>query len=324
MNKSVSFIIILFLLACQVESVSAQGFLNKLSKKVQNKIEKKTEQKVDEKVDQEIDKKLDQAFDSIGNNNSRGRTDEERQNDRMQKMMKGMGFSGEPVPIQDSYGFDYKMQMHVESYDADGKKETDGDFITYLSTEGKDFAYEFVGGDMQQKGKGTFIMDLGNKAMIILSDEDGKKSGIVYGFDMQGMNDSIYDSQAYKDMESGDAANMSMSPYVKKTGRSKSILGYRCKEYKYDNPDDSEKATFWISKDVNIVTRDFMSTLLKSATYSHGMPWGFVMESESEDTKTGERNVMHVTDINTKANKKFMMSNYQITNIGSMKLPSGQ
>jgi hypothetical protein len=67
-----------------------------------------------------------------------------------------------------------------------------------------------------------------------------------------------------------------------------------------------------------------MGTLLKSATYSRGMPFGFVMESESEDTKTGDRTLMRVTDIDTKANKQFSMGGYQITNLGSMKIPSVQ
>ena len=326
MKKIFPLVMMLFMVMCISESASAQGFLNKLSKKVQDKIDKKVEKKVDEKVDEEIDKKLDEALDSQKDSDEQGMSNEEKQQVRLQKLMKGMGMSGEPVPIEDSYSFNYKLQMHVESYDGTGKKESDGEFITYLNTKGKSFAYQFVGGDMEKRGEGTFIMDFDNKAMIILSDEEGKKNGIVYGLDMQGSSDSIFDAQTYKDLEDDEVSdNITKSPYVKKTGRSKTIEGYKCDEYQYDNPEDDTKANFWISKDVDIATRDFMGTLLRSATYSHGMPWGFVMESESEDTQTGERNVMKVTDINPKANKKFSMGNYQITNIGSMKIPdSGQ
>jgi hypothetical protein len=238
--------------------------------------------------------------------------------------MKGIGMSGEPVPINDAYSFDSRLQMHIESYNGKGKKESDGDFITYLSSKEKNFAYEFVGGDMKEQGKGLFIMDLGNKAMIILSEEGDKRSGIVYGFDVEGLQGDTYDPDALKDLGNDDVPTLAMNPHVSRTGRTKTIEGYKCEEYRYDDPEETAKASFWISKDVNLVTRDLMGTLLKSATYSRGMPFGFVMESEAEDTKTGDRTLMRVTDIDTQANKQFSMGGYQITNLGSMKIPSAQ
>ena len=319
MTKHLSFGVILLFVLAITEPVDAQGLLNRIKKHVQDKVEQKT----DEKVDEAIDKKIDEAVDSLDRgNNERSKTDEQRQQERMQRFMKGMGMSGEPVPIDDSYNFNSKLQMHVESYDGKGKKESDGEFITYINPGGENFAYQFIGGDMEQNGDGMFIMDFKNQAMIILSDKNGEKSGIVYGFDAQGISDSIMNDEAYKDMDQGDVKDMPMSPYVKKTGRTKTIEGYHCEEYKYDNPEDETKATFWISKDVDIETRDFMGTLMRSATYSHGMPWGFVMESESEDTRTGEKTMMKVTEIDTKSNTRFDLSNYQITNLGSMKMPA--
>lgn len=321
MNKFLSPIMILFFLVAVSGTASAQGFLNKLSKKVQDKIENKVEDKVDQKVDEKVDESLDKVFEGEAED-SDPRSTSEKQSERLEKMMKGIGMSGEPVPIENAYAFDSKLQMHIESYKKNGEKDSDGEFITYINPNGKNFAYEFIGGDMKQKGQGTFIMDFENKAMIMLSEENGERQGIVYGFDMEGLTDTGFDAEAYKDLEDADMTNMAMSPYVEKTGRTKTVEGYRCEEYRYDNPEDHTKASFWISEDVNIMTRDFMSTMLKSATYSHGMPWGFVMESESENTRTGERSVMRVTDIDTKANKQFSMSNYQVTNLGSMKIPA--
>ncbi len=320
MNKFIPMIMILLFAVSLSETVSAQGFLNKLSKKVQDKIENKVEDKVDQKVDEKVDENLDKVFDGNADDDD-PRSTSEKQNERLERMMKGIGMSGEPVPIENDYAFDSKLQMHIESYKKNGKKDSEGEFITYINPNGKNFAYEFIGGDMKQKGQGTFIMDFENKAMIMLTEEKGERQGIVYGFDMEGMMDSGFDTEAYEGMEDADMTNMAMSPYVEKTGRTKTVEGYRCEEYRYDNPEDQTKSSFWISKDVNIMTRDFMSTMMKSATFSHGMPWGFVMESESENTKTGERSVMRVTDIDTKANKQFSMGSYKITNLGSMKIP---
>lgn len=321
MNKFLPPVMILFFFFAVSETASAQGFLNKLSKKVQDKIESKVEDKVDQKVDEKVDESLDKVFEE-GEDSADTRSTSEKQNERLSKMMKGIGMSGEPVPIENDYVFDSKLQMHIESYKKNGEKDSDGEFITYINPNGKNFAYEFIGGDMKQKGQGTFIMDFENKAMIMLTEEKGERQGIVYGFDMEGMMDAGFDAETYEGLEDADMSNMAMSPYVEKTGRTKTVEGYRCEEYRYDNPEDDTKASFWISKDVNIMTRDFMSTMLKSATYSHGMPWGFVMESESENTRTGERSVMRVTDIDNKANKQFSMSAYQITNLGSMKIPA--
>lgn len=295
---------------------SAQGFLNKLSKKVQDKIEKK----VDDKVDEQVDQNLDKVFED--DQTETAASDDEKQAERLQKMMKGFGMSGEPVDIQDDYSFDSKLHMHIESYKKNGKKDSDGEFITYIDSDGKSFAYEFVDGDMKQTNKdGLFIMDLENKAMIILTEEKGEKNGLVYGFDMQGLVDSDF-NDSYAELENGEVSDIVMNPNVEKTGRTKSIEGYKCEEYHYSDPEDETEANFWISKDVNIVTRDFMSTMMKSATYSHGMPWGFVMESESVNTKTGERTLMKITDVDTNANKVLSMDGYRITNIGSMQIPN--
>lgn len=320
MSKFLPLSLILVVLIAFAEPASAQGFLNKLSKKVQDKIEKKVEKKVDDKVDEKVDEELDKVFE--GQDEDESMDDTDRDAARLQKMMKGFGMSGEPVPVEDDYTFDSKLQMHIETYNKDGKQESDGDFITYLDSKGKNFAYQFIGGDMQEKGKGMFIMDLKNKAMIILSEDErrGERQGVVYGLDMSEMDD--WDEEVYNDLEEEEVPDVAMSPYVKKTGRTKSIEGYKCEEYLYNNPEDEVEASFWVSKDVKISTRDFMGALLKMSSYSHGMPWGFVMESESTDTETGERSIMRVTDLDTNANKKFSLSGYKITNIGSMQIPN--
>ncbi len=320
MYKYLPQILVILVFLSLSEPISAQGFLNKLSKKVQDKIEKKVEKKVDDKVDEEVDKNLDKVFE--GDENA-DKNKSARQSERMQKMMKGLGMSGKPVSIEDDYSFDSKLQMHFESYKKNGKKDSDGEFITFIDPNGKNFAYQVVNGDMKEKGQGLFIMDFENKAMIILTDEDGEKNGIVYGFDGAGALGMGLDTEDYEELEDEDVPNnIAMNPYIKKTGQTKTIKGYKCEEYRYDNPEEETKSNFWISEDVDIITRDFFGTIMKSAQYSNGMPWGFVMEAESENTKTGERSIMKVTDIDTNANKKFSMGNYKITNIGSMNIPN--
>ncbi len=115
MSKFLPSIMILFFLVAVSGTTSAQGFLNKLSKKVQDKIENKVEDKVDQKVDEKVDESLDKVFEGDAEDDA-PRSTSEKQNERLQKMMKGIGMSGEPVPIENDYAFDSKLQMHIESY----------------------------------------------------------------------------------------------------------------------------------------------------------------------------------------------------------------
>lgn len=299
-------------------ATNAQGILNKLGKKVQEKITNKAEERVDEKIDEEVDKNMDKVFES--DTTGQAGSKESNQQEQMSRFMKGLGMSGEPVPIENTYTFDSKIQMHIESYRANGEKESDGDFITYVSPSKKNFAYEFISGDIGEKGKGLFIMDIQNKAMIILSDENGTKNGIVYGFDISELNTA--DNYTYEDLNEESVENINLNPYLQKTGRTKTIEGYQCDEYKYDHPEEDMISTFWISKEVEFDTRDWISSVFKSATYSQGMPWGFIMESETINKNNNERSIMQVTDIDNNANKKFDLSSYQITNLGSMKIPN--
>ncbi len=323
MKSKLLFTTILILALAIAQPVSAQRFLDKLGKKLKNKVEeveKKVEKKVDDKVDEKVDEKVDNTLDKAfeDDDNPSKKSQEARDQERLHKIMEGIGMSGEPVPIADEYLFDTKIQMHIESYKGNGDLDNEGDFITYINPGNKNFAYEFISGDFGKKGKGTFIMDFKNKTMIILSDDKGKKTGIVYGMDLN--LDQSWD-EAYKNLDEEDVKNINMNPYLKKTGRTKSISGYKCTEYKYDNPEENVESSFWVSKDADFKTRDYMSAIFKSAAYSRGMPWGFIMESEAINTETKERSIMKVTELDDSANKEFDLGTYQVTNLGSMKIP---
>ncbi len=308
----ISLLMCTFLLLASVSN--AQSILNRIGKKIKEKVEQKTEEQVEEEVEQTIDSIFGKDSTDEARNN-------ENQPNNINGILKGIGMSGEPAPIEDSYQFESKIQMHIETYDSDGKMESNGDLTTWISSDIKNFAYEFISGDIENAGKGTFIMDIENEAMIILSEENGNISGIVYGFDTSNLTYSN-DGSSYEDLNDESIQSINANPYITKTGKTKTIEGCSCDEYTYDNPEEEVEGIFWISEDANIRTRDIMGTILKSASYSSGMPWGFVMESESTNKNTNERSLMKVTDLDNNANKTFNLSDYQITNLGSMTVPN--
>lgn len=303
------------------QSAISQGLLKDLKRKTQQNIEQRVEDRAADRAGKEVDKQLDKVEDAIfkddsvssGNKAASNRKSDER----ITSMIKKMGVGGAPVPIETSYSFDNLVQMHIESYDKKGKKTSEGEFITYLSNDSKSMAYKFVSGDMAEPGMGFIIIDAKNGATIMLSEENGQKTGLVYGLGT--FFQSVHD-ESLKDIDLTETPETYvMNPNVEKTGRSKTIAGLSCEEYKYT--DENAVSNIWITKDLKMNTQDFFGALFKTALYSHGMGWGYMMEATTVDKESGEKSVMEVTKVDKNAKTKILMSDYQVTNIGSFGAP---
>ncbi len=325
MKHLLKFCLSILLVFSLFNTATSQKLLKNIQNRAQQKVEERVEQRANEQVDKEIDKQLDKVEEAIFNDekeNSESQTDENKNSsnssseERLTNMMKKMGM-GESVPIESSYSFDNLVQMHIESYDEKGKKISDGEFITHLSNDSKSMAYEFVSGDMAQPGMGFVIIDAKNGATIILSEENGQKTGIVYGLG------TLFQSAAAEGVDDIDLSETPetylANPNVEKTGRSKTIAGLSCEEYKYT--DENTVSNIWITKDLKMNTQDFFGTLFKTAIYSHGMGWGYMMEATTVNKENGEKSIMEVTKVDKNSNKKVVMGDYQVTNIGSFAPP---
>jgi hypothetical protein len=307
---------------------AAQGLMKGLKIKAQEKIEERVEQRANEKIDREIDKQLDNVEDELfkkekeeeekdnnGNSDSNGNNNSD---ERLTSMMKRMGVGGAPVPIKDGYSFNSLVQMNIESFDGTGKKISEGEFITHLSSNSKSMAYEFISGDMAEPGMGMIIVDAENNATIILSEEKGQKTALVTGLG------TVFESLKEENIEELDLTETPetylANPNVSKTGRSKTIAGFKCEEYKYT--DENSVSNYWITQDIKMNTKDFFSTLFKTSLYTHGMAWGYMMEATTVNTVNGEKSSMTVTKVNKNSNRKISMSDYKITNLGSFAPPA--
>lgn len=315
-----------FLAMTMTQPANGQRLLKKVQEKVQEKVEEKVEQRTEEKVDEAIDKQLDKIEESLekedeaqtGSANPVENKASEREQ-RMQNILKGLGVSGEPVPVADSYAFDHLIEMHMETFNKSGKKESEGNFITHLGSDSKSMAYQFVSGDMGNPGQGMFIIDAENGATIVLSEEKGEKTGIVYG--LGAFFSSIGETYEEEPLEETPEAYLA-NPNVKKTGRTKTIAGYKCEEYRYTDEDNESEV--WITEDLKMNTRDFFSTLFKTSLYTRGVPWGYMMEATSVDKESGEKSIMQVTRVDKNSNIRFNLADYQITNLGSFTMPAGE
>jgi hypothetical protein len=178
-------------------------------------------------------------------------------------------------------------------------------------------AYEFVSGDMAEPDLGLIIIDAKNGATIILSEEKGKKTAIAYGLGT--FFQTVHD-ESLEDLDLTETPETYlMNPNVEKTGRSKTIAGLSCEEYKYT--DENAVSNIWITKDLKMNTQDFFGALFKTSLYSHGMGWGYMMEATTVDKESGDKSVMEVTKVDKNSNTKVLMSDYEVTNIGSFGAP---
>jgi len=305
-----------------IQPANGQKLLKKLRDKAKHKVEKKLEDEADKKIDQGLDKVEDslEKEDKTSNTDSIAKKDNnaEMQN-RMQGMLKNFGMSGEPVPYNDNYNFDYLIQMHIESFNQSGEQISNGEFITHLDHDSKGMAYEVISGDMAKPGQAMFIIDPLNGTMIIMSHEKGKKTAIVYGIGsfFESLGTTTYKEEV--DLSETPETYLA-NPNVKKTGKTKIIAGLKCEEYIYN--DENTVSEIWITKDMKMNTQDYFGTLFKTSLYSHGMGWGYMMEVTSKNKDSGEKSIMKVTKVDKNSNVKFNLSEYQVTNLGSFQMPA--
>ena len=323
MKPIIKLSLILSLIMLSVNISNAQSFLDRVKKKAKEKIEERVDEKVDEEIDKGFDK-LENSIDSMTNNETENSesTDigQSAMQGRMSSLMGNMGMSGEPVPVEDKYIFKQLVQMHIEMYDSEENQTSNGEFITHLNPETGNLAYEIVSDDFGDNDQGLFIIDTKNKAMIMLNNKDGEKTGIVYG--MGTFFEDIQDVEMDDEYEDEDMPNMEyLHPEIKKTGKTKNISGYKCEQFVYDT--EEVESEFWITDELKTSDRDFFSTLFKTSAVTHGMGYGYVMESITKDKETGSVNKMQVTRVDKSAKSSFELSAFEITNLGTFSMPAG-
>ena len=135
---------------------------------------------------------------------------------------------------------------------------------------------------------------------------------------MKGFMSSMGENYEVEELEDSPEAYLA-NPNVKKTGRTKSIAGYKCEEFLYS--DENAESHIWITQDLKMKTNDFFSTVYKTNIYSHGMPWGYMMEATTIDKADGEKSTMQVTKVDSNSKVNFSINDYAITNLGSIQVP---
>ncbi|MFN3918185.1 MAG: DUF4412 domain-containing protein [Flavobacteriales bacterium] len=306
-----------------VFSTQAQ-FQEALSKK----IEKKTKQKVEQRIDNKIDKGLDKGLDKVEDpdtykkdKSSSGFTElpeeqntiatpenpEQNNNSGAETPIPNVFKSGDKSKVLTEYSFQHNVLMEMESVDKKGKSNGKNNMKMLFNESG-----EYFGGEVfMDDGKGNSIsagftiFDWKNNQMIRLIDNGGMKIGVIMKLD---------EAQSY--VESTTSTENEKEVKFRKTGKTKTILGYLCEEYIIE--DEESTTEMWMTKDVDLNLAQVMGFMGQNqkgkknstTTYPKDAPQGFMMETITTNKKNNEKSIMKVIEVNKNKSTSVKTSGY--------------
>ena len=215
----------------------------------------------------------------------------ESSNARMsnQVMMDALGLTGN-VDYESDYSFDAYIQMEVSNYKKNGNLDDQVLYDNYVNKTQADYAMVFTDG----RDQSTIIFDTKNSAMLILSESDGEKTGFATTIDPEAMADWAEEYAEEEELEESD-----LTPYnLKKTGKSKDILGYHCEEYLVE--DEATEIRMWVSEKLG---KEMRKEWMKNqqtfgAMFMHAYALnGMALEYNVLDKDNGKKTTMLVTKI---------------------------
>lgn len=287
--------------------------------RAKEKAERKTNQRVDQKIDKGIDKGLD-AIEGLFKKKDKKKKKSENQEesseqsnqDRQEQQNAMMGlFGGGSVEVQEEYQFDHTMDMHVQMYDEKGKATDEMEYTMLFSESNSYFG-------MYGTNQGTsfkMIFDYGKLQMITMPEtqQGGPSYGMVMSMDESMLEGEENDSE----MEANDVTFV-------ETGRTKTINGYSCKEYKLENEEEEDYETFvWTTMDSDMEWTSFFQTMSEQQKMNMQMPdsypEGMVVQTVMESTENDEKTVMTIKNVKKNSNETLSTAGYQFMNLNGDK-----
>ncbi|MFH0759593.1 MAG: DUF4412 domain-containing protein [Bacteroidota bacterium] len=225
------------------------------------------------------------------------KAEEEAEKQITKAIMEGYGIE-ENAKFDSEYKFDAWFQMQVTEYKKNGKVDTQGVYDNYVSKSTRDYGMEFS----DEEARSTIIYDSDRFAMIILSDDDGEKTGFATRFDPETLEGAE---------EEETPVSNDLNAY--KTGNTKKILGYTCDKYLID--DEDAEVHMWVSEQLGKeISKEMLSNpnaFGNSFQYSKSVN-GMTLEYELIDKNDGDKTEMLVTNLDLNRNHSISTEGYNI------------
>jgi hypothetical protein len=283
--------------------------LNKLKNKVQQAIERKIEQKVEEKVEREVDKAagkaVDNAWDAVFGADSASYNGSSIDTAKLKQL--SSVFNQAKVPTESQYSFDIKTTMEMKFIPKSGRLDPPTILEMYFKQGTKYTGSTYTGDASRNEGEMMFmIADYQNKALIVLMGDNEKKYRTVMSMDPALYNQS---NQVEKQQDPVDWNNVTEWRGYKKLGK-KTIMGYSCDGYSITN--EIGKSEVWITRDETFGTENFFNAgnMGMKSKFPSEMPYGMLVEMQSEDLKTGDKSIITLKEVKKGINQIFKISDY--------------
>ena len=213
------------------------------------------------------------------------------------------------VELPDSYSFTNQMDVMLTSTNKRGKQEQ-MPITFHFKPESSQMGISMKYNEGKDSGEAFTIFDLDNKAMVVLTNSGQQKMAMSIPID-----DKTLESYQNEN-EAADNSKMSFT----KTGRTKTILGYSCQEYKFESEESS--GTTWVTDELPAYRQNFMNMAAQAQRKNKqalpaNYPTGTMLEMNMVSDK-GEKSHWLVTAVKDNAPLNVKMADYQV-----MAMPAG-
>jgi hypothetical protein len=266
---------------------------------------KEANKEIDSAAQVKADKIVSNTADSIKNNNQENQS-EGQATQGQGGMNFGKLFGGKvDLKYNDEYSFTSRLYMQTETYDK--KDVMKMDMFMYFSASTPCVGMETKSLTNAEGNTApvvsSMVMDGGNKCLILLTDVNNMKMGIISPIPDENTAQTQPDSKAAK----------STPANFKKTGSIRVIAGYKCDEYTYTT-EDKTSGKVWFTKDANlkIDKRGWQKTGMAAYYGNPAFNDGLILANEAYDDK-GKLTVKSETkEINPNFNHSISVKGYSL------------
>jgi len=300
-------------------SLNAQ-ILKNIARSAGNQVKNSAENRAVEETNKQVDKSVNKFFDNLikedttkkapqpttapQNGQGAGGNSNDQPPAGVSNFMKSLGISTEVPPHKDAYKFTGQITSVIEGTDGSGEKIAPIESTVCFDEGTSDAMFR----SKVQGNSSAIVMDQGNSCMIMLNESE--KSGLISKLDLSGQAGSA---------KTGAAEKKEDDCKMTKTGKSKSVSGFNCSEYRCENADGISIA--WTTKDFGSKINKILGNSGTGTTYKTEGVEGMVVQYEFYSKSDKSSSVMTIKSIDMKKSSSISLAGYQFTalNIGGKK-----
>jgi len=264
-------------------SIQSNGqIFDRILDRTQDKLSRQIENRIVERISDEITraamKPVDRAIDDMlreryTQDSIEGKTNSRNYDDFVAAFT---------VPVDLPPKYDFDMVLKSETKDYDGKKSK---MDMMLTKDGSSIGITQYIDDATNK----IVFDMTNEIMAVYTEDDEGKRVMALPSML-----SLARSMPKQDVNDPDAYEVT----IRKTGKTKKILGYKCDEWETDEEATTTKT--YIANDFPISWKDSFSKFMKEmlpTTRRDKMPEGMFLKSETKTKKKNKKSSFEVKKI---------------------------